>query len=160
MQDWMYDKVERVPPISDKQIKEMRHIEPVLKLPESCMYRRIANQDKLHARDVSFIWNAEPAGGEFCFDVLNSTTIITQHHSSVFFKPSLAEVYAWIRIYMPDSWRMVRFFCLKLDSVKRIACSSDFMAECEVMGGKMLVKGKEVQLPGGIGYELVTSPEE
>lgn len=53
--DWLYNKVQRVPPITDAQIAEMRHIEPILRLPDSCMYRRMKGADKLHPRDVSFL---------------------------------------------------------------------------------------------------------
>jgi len=154
MSDWLYDKVNRVPPITDEQIAEMRHIEPVLKLPDSCMYRRIAGCQSLHPRDVSFLWNANPTGDEFTFEPLNITEIITQHHSSVFFKPSLAEVYAWMRVYMPDYWGLFRFFCM--GEVRRIGASSDFMCQCDVMGGEMLVRGKEFIFPSGhVGHELV-----
>jgi hypothetical protein len=153
MSDWLYDKVQRVPPISDAQIAEMRHIEPVLKIPESVMYRRIKDADLLDPRNVSFLWNAEPIGGEFTFDTLNVTEIITQHHSSVFFKPSLAEVYAWIRAYMPETWSRVLYFCL--GEPTRIGGSSDFMCQCQVMGGRILVKGEPFIFPGGqTGYTL------
>lgn len=152
--DWLYSKVRRVPEITDEQIAEMRHIEPVLRAPDSCMYRRIKGADKLHPRDVSFIWNAEPTGGEFAFDSLNATQIITQHHSAVFFKPSLAEVYAWIRVYLGDNWRAVRFFCMG-DDVSRIGGSSDMSCNCTLLGGDLYERGDKFVLPSGaIGHKL------
>lgn len=152
--DWLYDKINRVPDISDDHIAEMRHIEAVLKMPNSVMYRRIQGIEKLDPRDVSFLWNAEPVGGEFTFHDLNRSVVITQHHSSVFFKPSLAEVYAWIRFYMPEEWRRVMYFCLREPT--RIGASTDFMCECELMGGKKLVDGKPIVFANGsIGHYLV-----
>lgn len=152
--DWLYDKIQRVPKISDKQIEDMRHIEPVLRVRNSSMYQKIKGIKNQDARNVSFLWYAEPTGPEFTFDTLNQSEIITQHHSSVFFKPSLAEVYAWIRIYLPKEWCLLRYFCL--EEPKRIGGSSDFSARCTVMGGTMLVRGKEFVCPGGqIGYELI-----
>lgn len=151
---WLYEHVQRVPPISDEQIAKMRRIEPVVKVPESCMYRRIKGADKIHPQTESCIWNTEPHGPEFTFDTLNKTTIVTQHHSAIFFKPSLAEVYAWILVYMPKTWSLVRFFCLG-DS-KRIGGSTDVVCECEIMGGDMLVAGSPVMFAtGAVGHELV-----
>lgn len=149
---WIFELVNRVPSISDAEISEMRHIEPVL--AEDGMFRRIVGVEKLHPRDVSFLWNAKPHGDLFTFEQLNITTIITQHHSSVFFKPSLAEVYAWIRFYLREQWNQVKFFCL--ESPERIASSTDFYCKCQIMGGDMLVIGDPVTFASGaIGHQLV-----
>jgi hypothetical protein len=151
--EWLYSKVQRVPKITDEQIREMIHIEPLLKT-ESNMYQRIAGIPFLDPRKDSFLWDAKPIGREFTFTCLNITEIITQHKSGVFFKPSLAEVYAWIRVYMPETWKDVDYFCM--GEPKRIGGSSDIMCQCEIMVGKTLVKGKSFVYPGGqIGYELV-----
>ncbi len=153
MSDWLYDKIERVPTITPAQVAEMRHINPVLKVEDSPMFRRIAGAESVDPFNSSFLWDAKPEGGEFTFHTLNVTTIITQHHSSVFFKPSLAEVYAWLRVYMPnDAWRVVRHFCM--GECFRIGATSDFACKCEVMGGDKLFQGRKIKLPGGIGYEL------
>jgi hypothetical protein len=148
---YLYEVISRVPVITDEQIAEMRHIEPVLK---DGMCRRIKGIEKVHPRDVSFLWDAEPTGDEFTFDSLNMSTIITQHRSAVFFKPSLAEVYAWIRVYLPEEWRRVRHF--HMGECQRLGASSDVFCQCLIMGGDMLVKGNRVTFPSGaIGHELV-----
>lgn len=154
MPNWLYDKIQRVPEISDEQISAMRHIEPVLRDGESFMYRRITGIDKIDPRNASFLWDARPTGREFTFHRLNMVTIITQHHSSVFFKPSLAEIYAWMLIYMPESW--VNFTHFFLGEPKRIGASSDIACECLVMGGEMLVQGQECVFANGeVGHQLV-----
>lgn len=151
---WLYEYVQRVPPISDEQITKMRHIDPLVKLPDSVMYRRIKDAGKIDPRNESCIWDAAPCGPEFTFDSLNRTTIITQHHSSIFFKPSLAEVYAWILVYMPTTWGNVRYF--RLGDYERIGGGTDVVCKCEIMGGDMLVAGNPAAFANGsIGYELV-----
>lgn len=154
MSDWLYNKVRRVPEITDGQIADMRHILPVLRVPDSCMYRRIKDADKVHPRDVAFTWANEPIGGEFTAHSLNTTTIITQHRSSVLFKPSLAEVYAWIRFYLRDDWQAVKFFCMG-DDAERIGGSSDVACKCVLLGGEFLEKGDEFEFASGvIGHKL------
>lgn len=154
MTDYLYDKIQRVPLISDGDISEMRHIEPVLAVANTAMYQRIKDSAKLHPRNVSFLWDAEPVGDLFTFDTLDKAVILTQHESSVFFKPSLAEVYAWIRVYMPEAWENVRYFCM--GNMKRIPHSSDCVCECTLMGGRMLKYGDSIMFPNGeTGYQLV-----
>ena len=63
---WLFDKINRVPPISDTQISLMRHIEPVLR--EDGLFRRIAGVNKVHARDESFLWDAKPTGEPFLYE--------------------------------------------------------------------------------------------
>jgi hypothetical protein len=153
MSKYLYEAVNRVPHITDKQIAKMRHIEPVIK-SEGGMYRRIKGVEKLHPRNVSFLWDAVPTGDEFTFDSLNTSTIITQHHSSVFFKPSLAEVYAWIRVYMPKEWDRVKYF--HLSEANRVGGSTDIFCHCTIMGGGMLIKGEQITFANGsIGHRLV-----
>lgn len=152
MTDWLYDKVVRVPEISDSQINEMRHIEPVLWTDG--MYRRIRGVRRVDPRNVSCIWDPHPYGKPFTFDTLNMTRIVTQHCSSIFFKPSLAEVYAWIRVFMPETWMRVRYFCL--GHHERIARSTDVMCQCDLMGGSKLRRGASQKLPNGeTAYQLV-----
>jgi len=147
---WLYECVNRVPEISDEQIAEMRHIHPVLRVGTGSMFRSIAGSENIHARNVSFLWDAAPTGGEFTFDVLNMPTIITQHKSIIFFKPSLAEVYSWILIQLGDEWRSVSHFCV--GEPQRIAGSHDVFCQTVVMSGRKLVKGK---LVGTDAYELI-----
>jgi len=149
---WLYDKHIRVPPITDEQIAEMRRIEPVLR--DVGMFRRIKDIGQVHPRKDSFLWNAEPCGGKFTFHVLNQATIITQHYSCIWFKPSLAEVYAWMRVLMPDTWHLFDFFCL--EDPKRIGGGTDCTATCTVLGGTRLVAGKT---KGGM-TELVPAPDD
>lgn len=150
----LFELVRRVPEISNSDIAVMRHIEPVLR--QGYMFRRIAGISSIDPRDSSFLWDAKPTGEPFTFSILNMTVIITQHHSAVFFKPSLAEIYAWIRVYMPMTWQQVRFFCIEDNN--RIDGTTDVYCKCTVMGGDMLVEGKPVRfISGAIGHELVVS---
>ena len=151
---WLYEKVNRVPEITDDQIAEMRHIEPVLEVVRSGMYQRIRGIKHIDPRATSFLWDAQPIGEEFTADVRNQSKIITQHRSAVFFKPSLAEVYAWIRVYLGSQWDSVKFFCLH--EPQRIGGSSDMWCFCTLMTDRLLVKGNEIVCPSGArGYELV-----
>lgn len=143
MAEWLFEQINRVPKISNKQIAAMRHIEPVLKTENSCMYRRIKDADKLAPRTQSFLWDAQPVGEEFTFNTLNISRIITQHHCGCFFKPSLAEVYVWILVYMPKTWQAVRYF--HIDGYGNIGSSSDHWAYCDVMGGKLLERGEKIR---------------
>ena len=154
---WLYELVNRVPSITNGQIAKMRHIEPVVKIPNSVFYRRIEGADKLHPRDVSCIWHRTPIGEPFTFNTLDVTEIITQHHSSIFFKPSLAEVYAWILFYMPTEWTRVRYFCL--GEANRIGSSTDIMCRCEIMGGKMLVSGGVESVNGSELHRLIEAEQ-
>lgn len=152
--EYLFEMNERIPPITKEQIAEMRHIQPLLRVGETNEFQRIKDQERLHPENVSCLWNAEPIGNEICFSQLDTTTIITLHKSSVFFKPSLAEVYAWIRLYFRDNWSKVGFFCL--ENPRRIAASSDCVCDCLVMGTTPLVKGRGQFLESGYtAYELV-----
>ena len=153
-QVWLYERVQRVPSISDKQIALMRHIHPVLRVGESSFFRRIEGIEKVDPRTESFLWDAKPCGDEFTFDTSGQTTVITQHHSSVFFKPSLAEVYAWIRFYMGEHWPEVKCFCM--GDAERIGASTDIWCKCVLLGGDEMVRGDRVRFAdGSIGHYLV-----
>lgn len=154
---WLYELVNRVPSITNDQIAKMRHIEPVVKIPNSVFYQRIEGADKLHPRDVSCIWDRKPIGDPFTFHTLDITEIITQHHGGVFFKPSLAEVYAWILLYMPTEWTRVRYFCL--GEASRIGSSMDIVCHCQIMGGKMLVSGGVEMVDGLESHRLIESEQ-
>lgn len=156
--DWLFDKIQRVPKISNKQIAAMRHIEPVLQDEETRMYQRIKGIEEIDPRNVSFLWDAQPTGPLFTFQTLNIARIITQHKSSVFFKPSLAEVYAWILVYMPETWEQVT--CFHISNVERISRSSDCVCQCDVMGGPMLKRGKESRSLSGAVTGWTLEPVE
>lgn len=138
---YLFEMVERVPNITDRQIEEMRHIHPVLRKPDIyCYYYKMKDANLLDPRNVSFLWNAQPEGEVFYFSALTDTTIITQHHSSVFFKPSLAEVYAWIRFYLGENWNEVKYFCI--GDYERIGSSCDMYAKCTIFSGEPQYIGK------------------
>ena len=145
MGEWLYDEVKPVPEITDAQIAEMRHIEPLIKSGEG-MFRRIKGAKTIDPRGVSFLWDAVPVGREFRFHQLNEATIITQH-TGYLFKPSLAEVYSWMRIQIPN-WKAFSFFCL--GSPERIDRSTTCFCKCLVMGGKKRVKGAKMTLRSGV----------
>lgn len=147
--DWLYDKVMRVPEITDEQIAEMLHIRPLLHVRNEA-YRLAGWDNPPDPRNSSFLWDAKPIGEDLYFHAGSVAHVITTHKSSVFFKPSLAEVYAWIRVYCPENWRLFTHFCL--GEVNRIPGSTDCYAVCSLFGGKTLVCGKQF---GPDCYELV-----
>lgn len=152
----MFEQIRRVPEITDEQIAAMRRIVPCI-LQEDGMYKEIEDADKIDARRVSFLWNAEVHGEPFTFT--NMATIITQHYSAYFFKPSLAEVYAWILFAFPQNWDKITHFCL--GEPRRISGTVDCVCECMVADGPKLVRGEPVVFANGhIGYELVPQSEE
>ena len=146
---YLYECVNRVPKISDKQIAKMRHIQPVLKDSETGMYRSIRGISDVDPRRESCLWNAVPTAGVFTFHQLNMATIITQHKSSVFFKPSLAEVYAWILVYFGKDWQRVTHF--HIGQSERCGASSDIYSQTICMGGPKLIRGRQVSG----GWELI-----
>ena len=109
-----------IPEISDSLVERMRsHIEPLI--PDSDAgsgYRRIKDVERIDARRQSFLWDAEPCGPRLVFEPLNQLQIITFHAfgAPVFFKPSLAEVYAGILRFVPE-WERIRFFALRADNL-------------------------------------------
>lgn len=148
--EWLYDKVNRVPKISDEDLAEMvSAITPVIRVSHS-FYQHMTWPDAPDPRHDSFLWHARPTGEEFAFHQLNECEIITQHHSCVFFKPSLAEVFAWVRLYAGENWRLFSHFCL--ENPARLGSSSDFYARCTLLGGSRLFKGRQIS-PGY--HELV-----
>jgi hypothetical protein len=148
--EWLYNKVNRVPSISDEDLAEMvSAIKPVIRSRGS-FYQDMTWPDAPDPRHDSFLWHARPVGEEFAFHQLNQCGIITQHKSCVFFKPSLAEVFAWVRVFAGDNWRLFTHFCL--ESPARIGASSDFSARCTLCGGPRLFQGREIS-PGC--HELV-----
>ena len=152
MSGWLLGYVNRVPSITGEQIAEMRHILPVMQAETPGMYQLIAGSDKLDPCETSFLRGAKPQGPEFTYHVLNQVEVITQHHSSIFFKPSLAEVYAWIRFYMGDNWRQVKHFYLH--DPHRVGSTTDIACQCLLFGGEQLVRGEETP-PGSGCYTLV-----
>lgn len=126
-----------VPAIFVAEIAEMRHIEPLIRVPDSEWYQRIKGQETLCPTSVSYLWNAEPAGDRLAFSPLSRQTIVTFHKygAPALFKPSLAEVYAAIRRFMPNNWRQVKYFCLRsedLGSDNVIGCCH--WCKCDLFG--------------------------
>jgi hypothetical protein len=107
-----------VPDIYDHEIAAMRHIEPLLQVPGTAWYQRIKGIQDIHPRNVSYLWNAEPCGELMAFGPLGRVTIMSFHKfgAPVFFKPSLAEVYASILRFVPE-WKHVRFFSLRSENL-------------------------------------------
>ncbi len=103
-----------VPEISDEQIAAMRHIQPLLCEAGTRKFARIKGIESIDPRKVSFLWSAEPENEVLYFTSLNSITIMTFHKygAPVYFKPSLAEVYASIMRCVPD-WSGIHFFNLR-----------------------------------------------
>lgn len=102
-----------VPEISDEQIAAMRHIQPLLREPNTRKFARIKGIEAIDPRGVSFLWDAEPQREVLYFNSLDEIGIMTFHKfgAPVYFKPSLAEVYASIMRFVPD-WSRINFFCL------------------------------------------------
>jgi len=115
---WSTTRPLLVPDIYDHEIEAMRHIEPLIREPQSNWYWRIKGIQDKHPRNVSYLWDAEPTGDRMAFGPLGKVTIMSFHKygAPVFFKPSLAEVYASIRRFVPD-WKHVRFFSLRSDDM-------------------------------------------
>lgn len=143
MSDDLWMHVRRVPRISDAKIAEMRHIEPVLYDPDTNRYRKIDGVSRMDPRYTSFLWDAKPAGEPFRVDRMQTAHVITQHKSDVFFKPSLAEVYAWIRFYLSDRWSDVKFFCI--NTQERIHGGTDVVCQCLLIGGDPIYSKDVVQ---------------
>lgn len=154
---YLYELVNRCPPITDEKIAEMRHIVPVVRDKDTFFYRLQKNGSVVHPRNQAFNWDESSCGEEFTFDELNQATIVTQHCCPYLFKPSLDEVYAAILSSFGDEWRRVRFFELLKDTVKNFGRTTDYYAECRVFGGARLVRGEQfLAADGSIGYSLVT----
>lgn len=115
---WSTTKPALVHDLMDHELDAMRHIEPLLRVPDTCWYRRIADIQTIDPRGVSYLWSAKPTGSRMAFGPLSQITIMSFHRygAPVFFKPSLAEVYGAIRRFVPD-WSRVRFFCLRADDM-------------------------------------------
>ena len=137
---WAYSIPKIVPDITDEQIAEMRHIHPVMKEKElTCWYRHIKGAHKLHPRNVSCIWDMKPTGKRLAPHTLNEATIVTMHECSYFFKPSLAEVYAWIRFFMGDEWTRVKYFWINENQTIRlanmdVACQTTLLCDDMIYG--------------------------
>ncbi len=128
---WDQMKVNFVPDIGDAELSEMlAQMKPVMEV--GGRFREIK---MVHPRDDSFIWDPKPGRlVQLYLGSLNSVDIITFHRSSIFFKPSMAEVMASIRRFVPD-WSPVRFFQVVPDSAVRID-GGHILARCRLFGGE------------------------
>lgn len=124
-----------VPKIRRKQVEAMRHIRPLLRIDGS-VYSPIKGIDKIDPFKTSFLWNAEPEDLKYLFPFSDSIEILTFHTyaATVFFKPSLAEVYASIRRFVRD-WSHVRWFCLETSNLDRLNVIGDVhFVRCRLFG--------------------------
>lgn len=120
--------------ISDEEIAEMRHIQPLIK--EDGLFWRIKGIDDIDPRGVSFLSGAKPTGAGLVSGMLNSVQIMTFHKYGApsFFKPSLAEVYAAIRRFIPQ-WHDAKFFYLQDDDMGVNNIMGDYhFVVCRVFG--------------------------
>ena len=115
---WSTTKPVFVHELMEHEIEAMRHIEPLLNIPDTCAYQRIRGIQSVDPRGETYLWDAEPYGERLCFGPLNSITIMSFHRfgAPALFKPSLAEVYGSIHRFVPD-WSRVRFFSLRADNM-------------------------------------------
>ncbi len=126
-----------VPKINDEEITKMRHIEPLLRVPNTCWYQRIKEQNMIDPRAVSFLWDAEPTGVQMAFSPLDQVSIISFHKYGApsLFKPSLAEVYAAIRRFL-ISWNDIRFFLLDSNLDSQSIIGDCHWCVCHLFGEK------------------------
>ncbi len=158
MAEYLYSKVRRCFPISDRQVNLMRHIQPIwpVQYPQGGWYKFQENGLTVHPRNVAFNWNVKTVGEPFTFGSLQSTTIITQHKCAYFFKPSLAEVYAAIVAALGKRESLkVRYFCLG-DS-KQFHGTTDYYCETMLFDGPRMIHGEHV---GSGCYRLMPVPGE
>lgn len=109
---WSVCKPKMIPDISDEDIEEMlKQIRPV-QWKDDCFHEILT--DGVNRRETAYIW--EPKLGRklnIYRDGLNKVEILTIHTWTYykFFKPTLAEVFACIRMFVPD-YSQVRFVWL------------------------------------------------
>lgn len=102
-----------IPDITDEQIREMLHIEPIMHVMGDKYAKLIYdNQTWKDIINNSYLWDVKE-GDTLWMDSLNRVDFITYHTYGYygFFKPSIREVYAQIRANVPN-WHLVKYFCL------------------------------------------------
>ena len=112
-----------IPEITDEQCIEMLYsMWPVHRIGGEGQYRVIA-PNGIHLRKMAYTWVERPEAREVNLTERNKLgTILTMHTCAYygFFKPTLAEVLAFIRRDVVD-WQRVKYF---------------YLDPCEVMGDK------------------------
>jgi hypothetical protein len=102
--------VSLVPDISNKELEEMLDIvKPILLREGKCWELKL---NGVSWRQTAFNWSPK-LGREVRVSYNNGACAIcpTFHRSAVFFKPSIAEFYACIRLYVPE-WRKCKYALL------------------------------------------------
>jgi len=126
-----------VPEISDEQVEEMlASMKPLYKV-NHVRFRAI-DIDNVDRRRTAYQWDpllSYPV--KVYLDSLNSRVIPTFHTYGYygFFKPSLAEVCACIRSYVPN-WQVIRFFWLDPTTTKILG--EFHTCECHLFGDEEL----------------------
>lgn len=147
MTECMFENVDLVPPITDKQIHKMLAVmTPMVSVGEG-FYRKI-DITGIGYRNVTYAWTPRPFGPELIPSQLSESHIPTYHTfgAPVFFKPSLAEVLGAILRFTKD-WRKVRYFSLTSDEPQMFG--SYHTAKCMIASEMCVIKG------GGRNGELV-----
>lgn len=115
---WSRCKLMLVPPITDSKVEEMLAVMKPLVQVENHRFREI-DITGVHRRGVSYIWDPKPGRPVKQYrGSLNDVTIMTFHKYGApsLFKPSLVEVCASIRRFVPD-WKLVRHFWLNSEGL-------------------------------------------
>jgi hypothetical protein len=133
---WYSTKPKMAPDISEEDLQAMcKQIKPLKKFDG--FYREIIGIEDL--RGIAFTWSPTLGDDEMIFSKMNTLRIMTFHRYGVpsLFKPSIAEVMASIRRFVPD-WSKVRYFCLiGTDSIGPEHIIGDcHWCFCELMGEK------------------------
>lgn len=149
----LYNKINRVPKITREQVMEMIHIRPVLHGAGCFFYECGWDNGDPDPFNVAFLWDVKPVGDEFTFCDLNSALIIATTESSYYYKPTLAEIYAWIRVQAPDTWMLFSHFCV--GEPTQFAGTVDYYMPVRLFGGPKLIKGEKL---GEDAYALIEDP--
>lgn len=116
---WSQVKPAIIPEISDADLEEMIGvIKPVRKTEGRNRFREIVT-DGVDRRCEAFTWKPRLGRPVRIYrGTLNEVNLMTFHTWAYygFFKPTLAEAYACIRVFVPD-WRKARFFWLNSEGM-------------------------------------------
>lgn len=135
---WYKCKPKLIPDISDADVEAMiAQIRPVVMVEEG-RFREIVT-DGVDRRMVAFTWQPKLGRAVQIYrGGLNDVSILTFHTRSFygFFKPALAEVYACIRMFVPD-WTAVRYFWLNSKEMDSRNIIGDYhWCPCILFGGE------------------------
>ena len=139
MNEWMFENVDLVPPITSKRMADMLSLmKPMISVGEG-FYRQI-DIVGVDRRNEAYTWSPKQFGLELIADQSAESIIPTYHTfgAPVFFKPTLAEVLGAILRFTKD-WRKVRYFSLTSDEPKMFG--SYHTAKCMIASEMCFVKG-------------------